>query len=513
MKKLLFICILLLTLLAPVTVRATVGPFALESVIFVDGVASPLWGVRNDIGISAVRLRDLAYLLNGTPAQFDLRPTGDDALAYWVIRGAPYTPLGNEMQPICCYYIEEYNNIAWFGGVFSRVLVGIDGTTTPETVVEFTAYQDNCDYYFPLNLLGALLGFTMDWTRMEYYVLDQYHLHEHYVEGANYVISTGTRPPADIPVQSVEFLNLMHRLDSHWVHDAHYRAAIIDESVVWPTELFFSHEGHGVRFNSWRSVAPAHRAEDNFWRYWYPVEMRTLECGRIELAVAGQMAPAWTDAHAYNAPGVTHAYTPSRRIVVDARGDEIGELFLYIDGTAHRMVNAYNPPRDARRYSVAINEAGHVVLNYVLGQPTIWQISGIQIFRTAATGDDWKVIYARDTLDRRDRLFFEFIDTTAEPGHTYDYMIGLTGLWGPGIHSVTEGKYHIRAHVPPAAVEELQEAQETETEDPVEAEAAPAPDKTPGRRGLWFLPSAGIGLGLVIYIFAIGKRAASTPAK
>jgi len=432
-KKILIILILLFTFLAPTPVYATVGPFVNEVTVFVDGKAFTLWGIADDTAISSIRLRDLAYVLNGTSAQFDIRETTKNDFDYWIVRGAPYTPIGNELQPITSYYDDGWDN-KWFIGSMTRTIIGIDGTDEPETFIDFTAYIDDYDLYFPLRRLATLLGFSLEWSRVGYIA---HGLHEYYIEGADYVLNTKTGSPAEIPIQSVEFLDLMWQLHEHWVDSAHFYSDIIDESVVWPMELFIAPAGYGVRFTSWRSVAPMNPPGTSyFWQYWYPLQMRHLADGVAELIISNDATRTWHDIQTdYASSNSMNSESDfyKRRILVDTSQDEIEEIFLYINDTRYHMVRPYSPPRDARRYSVSINEEGYIVLRYVLGQNAFWPGDGIAFIRSTLhnpVSEFVEFVFYEDSVDYNNRVLFEFIDTTARPGNVYYYSIQRMMSWG-----------------------------------------------------------------------------------
>jgi hypothetical protein len=63
----------------------------------VNGVRHELWGYSGEL-VPHYRLRDIAYALNGTIHQFDIRESADGTRE--LILGAPYTVQGTEMRPI-----------------------------------------------------------------------------------------------------------------------------------------------------------------------------------------------------------------------------------------------------------------------------------------------------------------------------------------------------------------------------------------------------------------------------
>jgi len=425
MKKLLAILILIIILLPvmPANIAsATVGPLVREMTVLVDDEAFSIWGVGDDFAVSRVRLRDLAYVLSGTPAQFDIREAENDAFSYWIIRGQPYTPDGSELQPIDYYQCE----VKWYMGFRTRTIVGIDGITEPETFIDVSIYKDDYDLFFPLYQLGRLLGFSIEWSRIGYFVLG---LDDYYVEGADYVISTKESSRAKLPIQSLAFMELMRRIAGFWVDSAHFYNEIIDESVVWPVQLGIAQEGYGVRFFSWLSVVPMRTETPPYLGLWYPVSMTTLGEGIAELIMDDYKIRPWYDMpenhdEPINSDGSFRLY--NRRILVDTTAsetEEIDEIFLIVGDTSYRMVRPYRHLRDPRRYTVSGNEYGHIILRYVLGQNVMAPCDYIQIFRSEIRGDVGDLIFSKGNLNFNDRILFEFIDTTDRFGYVYYYCI------------------------------------------------------------------------------------------
>jgi len=56
-----------------------------------------MWGYRHWEGFGNFQLRDIAYILNGTSTQFDIRKPLDEYLHFWINIGVAYTPIGNEL--------------------------------------------------------------------------------------------------------------------------------------------------------------------------------------------------------------------------------------------------------------------------------------------------------------------------------------------------------------------------------------------------------------------------------
>jgi len=96
------------------------------------------------------KLRDIAYVLNGTSAQFNVEWIEDD----WggeirLTRGAAYVPVGGEMVN---------TSVGAATATSTRSGISVDGNW-----VNFTAYLIGGNNYFRLRDLGEALGFDVDW--------------------------------------------------------------------------------------------------------------------------------------------------------------------------------------------------------------------------------------------------------------------------------------------------------------------------------------------------------------
>jgi len=427
-----FVCVFLLAiiLLAPFVAYATVGPFAQEAVVFLDDETFTVWGVRDDMAISHVRLRDLAYILNGTAAQFNLAEADCEYLSYRIIRSEPYIPRGDELQPIAYSRISEHEEWfmggGWFYGWLTRTKIGVSGETTPETVLRFQfVYSNGYDYFFPLSQMGALLGFSLEWSRIGY---EAHNLYDFFVDGATYVISTREREPAVLPVQTLEYLQLIHRMSDRWTHDAHFYSTVIDESVVWPLELFISHDGYGARFASWDSAGPMTGGGVPFpWLYFYPLTMRKLGDGMVELAISNEAQRPWHLADFTPENYVREkTFSEERRILIDAGQDEIEEIFLYIGDTQYRMLRSFRNVAGFRRYTAEITADGNLQIRYVIGRNRFWGDNGIRIYRSQTQGYTGMRIFEQEELTYHCRILFEFTDYTANLGEIFYYSIWRT---------------------------------------------------------------------------------------
>jgi len=465
-----FVFILVFALLLgyfPATVRATHGFSAHEFTIIVDGQLFSLWGYDGDGPVPAFRLQDIAYMLSGTAAQFDIRVSEDESLDYWIIRGASYTPVGTEFAPI----LEDRWAIAGSLGFFDwygfddypvqSVVLGFDGGDAPLMAASLRVIRDVDYTYFPVEILGLLIGFSLD------FVWDE--------DGHHYEIATGTITPIELPIQSAGFARLMSRLAGHWVDSAHYYSGVIDESTVWPVELDIS--VHGITDAVALSVAPGWVTTWPQW--WYPLSVRELENGLVELIVepGTQAILSWHDAIFHVDAG--HNHDPGRfgshRIIADTTHESINEIIYYIGDTPHTMTR-FDWNRETRRYNIDAAEGGGIRLTYVLVASSIVGRQ-FMVYRSVVPGERGDLIHNQQVTDYRDSLHFQFIDTTAEHGQVYYYTFMAVDSWGPVdiTPSIIYGQQivvDVNAVLgePPAATPEP---------DDIEDEAEPESDTTP----------------------------------
>ena len=69
-----------------------------QHVIYVNEQRFELWGYGYWEGYGNYRLRDIAYILNGTSAQFNIREPLGEYLHFWIERNTPYVPIGTELS-------------------------------------------------------------------------------------------------------------------------------------------------------------------------------------------------------------------------------------------------------------------------------------------------------------------------------------------------------------------------------------------------------------------------------
>ena len=171
----------MLSALFPTVVSATHGFSSGLFTVSVDGTHFEIWGYHGDVmpgtwvfgfGTPAFRLRDIAYVLNGTPAQFEILEIDDDRWDFWIKRGEMYTVTGTEMQPILEHRNALFGSYGFlpccshgFGSEpHQGVILGIDGDEYPAITIPLGVIQDVDDMYFSLSDLAFWLGFDLEWV-------------------------------------------------------------------------------------------------------------------------------------------------------------------------------------------------------------------------------------------------------------------------------------------------------------------------------------------------------------
>ena len=122
-----------------------------ESTVLVNGVKIG-FGAYNIEGYNYFKLRDLAYVLNGTEKQFDVGWDGINN-AITLSSGVKYNFIGNELAPA--------NNIETLAEKTDSVIL-LNGKT-----VVFTAYNIGGYNYFRLRDIGEAFNFGIDWNEKE----------------------------------------------------------------------------------------------------------------------------------------------------------------------------------------------------------------------------------------------------------------------------------------------------------------------------------------------------------
>jgi len=404
--------------------------------IYVDGTEFQIWGYFGDGPMPAFRLGDIAYILNGTPVQFEISTPPDDRWDFWIQRGTPYTPMGDELRPVHERHV-VLGSYGFAGGVgfytdpFHTIVLGIDGTDAPATTIAFDVIKDVDDIYFPLHELGALLGFELCdfdcWPMLE--------------------LTTTPKNAAILPEHSPEFIELMVRLSGGWVDSVYFDSPTIDESVVWPVAFSIFPFGFTDTVHSGSRIAPKSNSIDWELREYYSLQKRELENGLIELTIdptgiirrnsidfTGRLRRNSIDFTGRPYHEAYHDITRfhNHRIIVDASQPQIEDITLYIGDTAHHMTRFRMWELDAREatrfYAVPMVDGG-ILLRYVI-RPWFISVWGervdLQIHRSMEHGDQGELIYTRELTDFYDRILFEFTDPTAQLGNVYYYTLSIT---------------------------------------------------------------------------------------
>jgi hypothetical protein len=139
-------------------------------------VVSGYEGHEESDNYAVFRLRDIAYILNGTRAQFDIIEGG--GVDFWLKRGAAYTVDFSELRG----FPEQRNaDTNGTGGIilshsvgftkepYQRVTVGFDGEDSPAIILNMTVVEDVDDIYFSLRDLSYWLGFSVEVERERFY--------------------------------------------------------------------------------------------------------------------------------------------------------------------------------------------------------------------------------------------------------------------------------------------------------------------------------------------------------
>lgn len=150
--------LLLVLLLATPALAAPQGDvaYASDQMVDVDGtpVAFRMYALKDEYGfdMNYVKLRDIAQLLNGTSAQFNV--TWDGAIN--IVTGQAYVPNGSEMK-------DPFGGADW-PYAFSATETRVNGRAVDMGAILLTDAEDGGFTYYRLRDLGTALGFTVDWS-------------------------------------------------------------------------------------------------------------------------------------------------------------------------------------------------------------------------------------------------------------------------------------------------------------------------------------------------------------
>lgn len=149
--------VLLLSVAAPALAEGTAyPPRSTSQMVYIDGTPTVffMYTVYNEYGFATnyVKLRDVAWALNGTARQFHVEYDGSTK----VTTGVEYVPDGSEVVPL--------NQNATAEGLYRAVLT-VDGVGHPldAYLIRPEGAVDG-NFYFKLRDLGAAIGFTVGWS-------------------------------------------------------------------------------------------------------------------------------------------------------------------------------------------------------------------------------------------------------------------------------------------------------------------------------------------------------------
>jgi len=554
-KKTLIVCMLVLIVLLlpiPIEVRATTdGITSGQSTIMVNDEIFEIGGFATDWGRFYLCLSDMAYMLNGTSAQFNIRTPIDNRWDFWIIRGEAHTPTGMEFQYVPTEWWglpSGYAGTDMINNIQQTAVIGIDGGNEPTTSLIIDTIQALDNTYFEIRSIASILGFDF----FTFHGHNGFPSHEFdFPVGLTTAIMTETHVPMLLPVQSVELVRLMRSLTGLWVDIAHFDSPIVDERSVWPAELRITSNGINIPIRD--SLAPMRpQWSSSLWEweaFWhYPVSMHTLENGLVELTVnqPEQAQLAWNamlmmagmareatyslEDHEEFLNNIPQFY--NYRIIVDSNQEQINSFTLYIGDVAHimrRRGNTFEEFADFR-YQVLPAEDGGIMLRYLFGP---WSLSHredreFRIYRShEPIGHDtprriphsdfiniemgMELLFSQSEIDPTDRIVFEFIDNTAQPGNVYYYTLWnmhTDFAWNTreALHS---NRWAVRVDVneilgipEPKVIEPIESPAPLQTPEPIEPQT---PLENESRSWLALLPIL-IALITGAFVFYLLKR-------
>jgi len=392
-----------------------------EFVLRVDGADYRLWGYSTDMAIHYFCLFDMAYILNGTPAQFNVRRSQGEQWDFWIIRGAPFEAVGQEFVDIPRFkeIPKRFATRSDGGGLFGwewegsgfmhypeQILVlGIDGETAPVTSIAIQTIADIDNVYFMLSELADILGFEHVITTSRWHPGDW---HDDFIPDVDRTIDTSNTVFPVLREQSPELVRFLMELSGHWVEFAFFDSEYIDENVVWPVEIAFDYKGmYRPLFNTLSPIGPMWTIEvwERMRQTLSPVHYNQLS----ELVI--ELTPICQDEF------------PEYRVVFQLQAERIDNITLYIGDTAYQLRRHYDIWMDTSRYTVHALQGGGVLLRYI---PRRWVFTNpeeadIQVYRV--TEGHRELIHRQIGATENDRIMFEFVDQNPIPGAIHYYEI------------------------------------------------------------------------------------------
>jgi|GEM_PF-2123318 len=431
MKKLIYRCftlLLLLILLSPLkTIHATPDGWVYgQQIIYVNEQRFEVWGYRFWEGYGNYRLRDIAYILSGTPAQFNIREPLDDYLHFWIERGTPYHPTGTELSP---FYDGEH---AWreIGGFHAyavehfpiqTVILSMDGIDTPEInttigvlssfgfpVHEPERLVDLYNVYVDIGSLAGLLGFDM--VRMD----DG--------DGSIHITTNDERRVDTLVTKPLELLSAIKRMTGHWVDRLFFDSDLITQDVVWPHEFeigifgltanhLYAFTDHPRFVDFQFTGVPLAARQPNVWhhdRTMYGLSILSYDDGIMKLSIGDG----------------------NRAIQVDLNTFPVKTFIYYVDGIPHEMVRL-DPHRNPGRYHFEPLNGGGVRITFIADYQAFWHMPlYVHVYRSQIAGEQGERLFTHVVEGKNDHIFFEITDPTAEPGIEYFYTVTAQSSWG-----------------------------------------------------------------------------------
>lgn len=390
-----------------------------EFVLRVDGADHTLWGYSTDMAIHYFCLFDMAYLLNGTPAQFNIRKSSSGQWDFWIVRGEAFEmseqafahiQLFREIPPRFATRSEGFGLFGWENNGFlhypeQTVVMGIDGEETPQTSLAIRTITDKDNVYFMLSELADILGFEHVITTSRWHPGDW---HDDFVPGIDRTIDTSHTIFPVLREQSPELTRLLIELSGHWVAATFFDSDYIDETVVWPVEIAFNYQGmYRVILDTLSPIRPEWTLEawENRWQSLSPVHESHLPNGVVELT------PMRQDEF------------PEYRVVVPSQPERIDEITLYIADVPHLLKRHDDIWADVSRYTVQAMQGDSVLLRHI---PRRWvftddEEADIRVYRI--TAGQRELLHGQIGVSADDRILFEFIDPNPIPGAVHYYEI------------------------------------------------------------------------------------------
>jgi len=393
-----------------------------EFVLRVDGTDYKLWGYSTDMAIHYFCLFDMAYILNGTTAQFNVRRSPGEQWDFWIVRGEPFVLNDEQEFPYVTLFREIPNRFAtradggglfgweWEGSGFLRYpeqtfVLGVDGDAVPETSLAIRTIEDINNVYFMLSDLAEILGFEHNITTDRWHPGDW---HDDFIPGVDRVIDTSNTVFPVLREQSPELVRNLIELSGHWVESAFFESDYIDENVVWPVEIAFDYKGmYRPLLNTLSPIRP----------------MWTIEAWE-------EMRQTLSPVHSNQLPELVIELTPicqeefpEYRVIFQLQTERIDYITLYIGDTAYQLRRHYDIWMDASRYTIQEMQDGGVLLRYI---PRHWVFSNpeeadIRVYRV--TEEQRELIHRQIGATENDRIMFEFIDQNPIPGAIHYYEI------------------------------------------------------------------------------------------